>query len=788
MSDIKVAYPFNFVVPQKTPELPETIITNAADLAPLGLLSQQDALAVDIETKGTQVCHPEHYIVGLSISDDKTAIYFDKRVLSEKDWKDLLSWLRSCDCLIAHNSVFDAGFLYVEDNYTWWNWKWDTMALAYQLSGEGFYGQRWGLKYLQKQILLWKNTNEKELDEWLIREGYYTGTCSAEYDTPEGRLHTWKNLRKKDGSPLIRPAKAMMYQAPPEILGKYCALDSYSTRKLLDIYLDSVEKKLGPKGQDTFIRHHCIGFMTSVRHHVSQQLSGIYTDPQGHLDTHKRLAEEVEVLRKKFLEDEGVAAGVAAMQQVLLDEKKTKEPTKYKKLPQLGNEPPQFTKSGAPSKNYIKWKERKDYIDSLGPGEISKTWESWRASYDEMIEDAKQGLLFNVGSGPQLAELFHKRLGIPITKTSDKTGEPATDEEAKIQWGEPGRILIERDVISKRMTYVKAAYNCSIECGDNIIHHRFKMPGTVTCRLAGGSVERGKDEAAFSLHQQPKDRAHMSNLKPPPGWKLVGRDWDSMEDKLLYDITRDKGLEHLYGKDAPKGNCAYIWVGSQLPVIGEDFIAAGYDPSNPSAEVVAHIKKTLKDKRSIAKVIKLGKNYGMGAKLFVQNMKAQGIDIPLDDAYEMMRGLDDIFEEAYKKLPALLEDEWIARGGWILSALGYPICVAHSKLKDITNRLVQNSAHTIHQWSIYFVEKVALERGWTTMWSPENSKKERFARPFLVDLHDEGIYAVREHLTEEWCDIMREADRRMNKWLNGHIPMTGDPEVGDSLADFKCED
>lgn len=786
--EIKKAYPFNFVVPTKVPEKPEILVSSSTNLVPLEYFSQRDALAVDIETKGTQVCHPDHHVVGLSIADTKTAVYFDKRVIPSQQWKKLLLWLRECDCLVAHNCVFDSSFLYAEDDYHWWNWKWDTMGLAFQLSGEGFQGQRWGLKWLQKHILLWQQTNEAELDEWLVKHGYFTGSITKELDTKEGRLHTYKNLRKKDGSALIRPSKAEMHRAPPSILGKYCALDSYSTIQLLHVYLQAVEDKLGPVGQETFIHHHQVGFMTSVRQHVSQQMSGIYTDPQGHLDTYDRLEKEVEECRLEFVKHPEVAEHIDAMQQVVLQEKLDKKPAKYKKLPKLAAEPARTTKSGDVSKNWLKWKEKKAAIESLGKGEISKNWVSWNESYSNMLKEASEGRLFNVGSGPQLSELFYNRMGMEVHKTSDKTGDPATDSEAKLQWGEPGLKLIDMDVITKRMSYVKAAYNCAVECGDNIIHHRFKMPGTVTCRLAGGSVERNKDEAAFSLQQQPKDKAHMSNLKAPPGWKLVGRDWDSMEDKLLYDISRDKGLEKLYGHNAPKGNCAYIWVGSQLPIIGDDFINAGYDPDNPSAEVVSKIKKELKEKRTISKTIKLGKNYGMGAKLFVNNMKMKGVDIPLDDAYEMMKGLDEVFHEAYKVLPENLEDEWMARGGWIVSALGYPISVCHSKLKDIVNRLVQNSAHSIHQWSIYFVEKVANEKGWTTMWSPENEKKERFARPFLIDLHDEGIYAVREHLVQEWCSIMNEADRRMNKWLNGYIPMTGEPEVGDSLADFKCED
>jgi hypothetical protein len=148
-----------------------------------------------------------------------------------------------------------------------------------------------------------------------------------------------------------------------------------------------------------------------------------------------------------------------------------------------------------------------------------------------------------------------------------------------------------------------------------------------------------------------------------------------------------------------------------------------------------------------------------------------------------------VFPQAYKELPEELTEEWLANGGWILSALGQPISVSHSKLKDLTNRLVQRSSHDAHQLSISLVEEEAIKRGWTMMWKPGivEDMNVKFAQPWIVDYHDESIWAVREELAEEWCEIVRAADIKLNEWLGGHIPLRGEPEIGQSLADFKCE-
>jgi hypothetical protein len=106
----------------------------------------------------------------------------------------------------------------------------------------------------------------------------------------------------------------------------------------------------------------------------------------------------------------------------------------------------------------------------------------------------------------------------------------------------------------------------------------------------------------------------------------------------------------------------------------------------------------------------------------------------------------------------------------------------------VVSNCIQRSAHDIHQKSIELVEQVSTEQGFTMMWSPKAVESGRLIRPWIVDLHDESMWAVPDEHVKAFEDIIIDADARLNMWLGGHITMSGDPEVAQTLAGFKVED
>jgi hypothetical protein len=136
--------------------------------------------AVDIETQGTQAADKNTKVVGVGISNGQALTYFDINGIGPDNYKTLLKALSNSRLnLIAHNVFFDAAFLY-RDSGRWFNWTYDTYGLLRQLANEGFIGQTWGLKDAQINLLGWTETNERELDGWLVSKGYWKSPSKTE--------------------------------------------------------------------------------------------------------------------------------------------------------------------------------------------------------------------------------------------------------------------------------------------------------------------------------------------------------------------------------------------------------------------------------------------------------------------------------------------------------------------------------------------------------------------------------------------------------------------------------
>jgi hypothetical protein len=796
------------LTPKNLPDTPKHLVPSATNLTYLKMFDQSLPLAMDLETRGTQAAylflddnHPQKCrIQQVGLSDGVSAVTFDRRALSESEWIDLWIWLEGCSYLFGHNVMFDASFSYAEcliqrkDEWASWtrlpkstylNWKSCSYLLFKLLAGEGYAGQQWGLKAAQKELLGWRSTNEKELDEWLVTHGYFVGSLHADMDHKHGRLLAYNTFNKRGGRK-IRPNKAEMHQAPPHILGHYCALDAYSTYLLHEEILVPALAQFNERAQER-IGEHVGEWMTLIRLHVSQQLSGIFVDRDQLFSYQEVLSLKIEDKRKEFFEHPSVMEHIKLFQEMELDVIREAEPPQYKKLkvPESKPEPDKLTKAGKPSKNWDKWVERQELIADMldNPSkhqEINGNWTRWK----EKFEKNEKVWHFNPGSSLHLEWLYYEWLEFPC-RVKTKSDGRATDEKAKLGWGPSGRLLIEIDQMEKELTYVRAALFESE--ADGIAHVRMKAPGTVTLRLAGGSMKKNKKEPNLSLHQQPKSRPYLECFKSRPGRVIVQSDFAALENVVLAEVTRDPAMLTLYGPNSLKTD-AYIWNGSQLPVLGEKFREAGYDPKNPSQESVSLIKKTLKLERGIAKKVSLGKNYGMGAGKLRADLELEGIEMSKEEAYAIIDGLNTLYKVAYLDYPSYLEEEWLTNRGYVLNCLGLPCSVDNSKKKDLVNRVTQSSGHQITVKSLAIMEEVLEEKGFHMMWWPGAEKHKEFVAPWIADFHDEHMLEAAVEVKDIIKDSYEERLRRLNEWLDGYVKLEADPEIGMDLAHFKCEE
>jgi hypothetical protein len=526
-----------------------------------------------------------------------------------------------------------------------------------QCASEGFEGQRWGLKEAMVDVLLWSDTNETELDTWLVENGY----C------------------KQNKAPM----KGEMWRAPPAIIGRYCVLDAEATYLLYVEHLLPILRRF-PKLEE----YHCRDFLPHVMVHIDQKIAGIMTDRKHWLAYATELEASIVESERSFREHPLVAPHIQEFEQTKINEFLSTEPPRHKKR-KARLEPAKFTKSGEVSKNWEKWKALEEK-----PLEESKVWQRWEEKRKCIELGIEPGYGFNLQSGDHLRWLLYDKLHNKVLLQTE-SGLPAVSEDALQSMGDVGQILIGRALKVKELSYV-SDYIERVEHRPTI-HPSFKMPGTVTGRLAG---------KAPNLQQLPKTKGTLSGFVSRPGHSFVDCDVNALEMVVTAELSQDKNLLYLYGPGA-QPNDIYTFYGSMMAGIGPKLRSLGYDPYNPVKEVLDATKKACKKERSIAKLLILSDNYGSGVKKKQKILSLNGVEMSLHEVEEMHNSLMEA-KSGVLEYVAWLQDEWKANGGWVENGYGRPICVDEKYLKDILNRCLAEGTLVHTDRGLVPIEQVKL--------------------------------------------------------------------------------
>lgn len=746
-------------------------------------------VAFDYEANGTDIPAPEFRAVGLGFAWDRGRIYVPN--VDDKVWHHLHMRMLEYKGWVGHNLMYDYAVYYKQTGIKLTLLA-DTFGMYKQICNEGFFGQRWGLKSAQQDLLLWENTNEVDLDEWLINNGYVkNGPTIKEDENIEDfkkRYFEWI----KDPSNKARPDKSQMYLAPIEILGKYCVLDAEATYLLYDqFFLDILQHFPELK------KFHENEFMYLLQTLCHQYLRGLRVDVEGLKEHRIDVLNQLEDTEKEIRLHPKCGKEISKWEKAKLNVHLAKEPTKYKKQKKLGQEPPKLRKDGQESKAWINWKIKKEEIENAEP-EFAKSWLQWDAKRKRIEDGLIPAFRFNLGSSMQLNWLLFEKLypyqiereSIPYTTTSrgqigvisilndqgkkvhldmTKTGTLPTGDVSLSQMGEVGELINRYKTLKKELNsfidpYISQSRYYEEE-GIYAIHPGFIFPGTVTCRVSGSRP---------NLLQLPKSRNFLNKLIPRAGNVFVDVDFAAAEQVVLAHLSQDNSLMKLYGPDAKK-NDVYLFVGSQLPVIGSIIRDAGYDPDDPTPEGIASAKKLAKNERSIAKVVVLASSYGAGAKKIFKTLRLSGIDIRIEQVEQIHKTYWDIFAgvTGYQEW---LKECIIENGGFVTSELGFPVSVDSEKSKDTLNRMVQSTAHNLCVIWISVYAKMLAEEG-LEWW------------PCVADWHDQSIVECRKEDADRIRQIMEvESFDKLNELLNWSVKFKGDGNVIPSIAEAKCED
>jgi len=405
----------------------------------------------------------------------------------------------------------------------------------------------------------------------------------------------------------------------------------------------------------------------------------------------------------------------------------------------------------------VKWKQ----LSELAPEE-SKVWQNWKEREARIRDGEVAGYRFNLQSGDHLRWLMYEKLKNKVLLQTD-SGLPAVSEDALQAMGDVGQILIGRALKVKELSYVSDYIEKTAT--KDTIHPSFKMPGTVTGRLAGKSP---------NLQQVPKTRGALSGFVSRPGYSFVDCDVNALEMVVTAELSQDRNLLSLYGPGAKK-NDIYLFYGSMMAGIGPKITSLGYNPYEPTSEAIEATKKAFKKERSIAKLLILSDNYGSGVKKKQKILSLNGVEMTLREVEEMHNSLLEA-KEGVLQYVEWLKDEWRANGGWVENGYGLPICVDEKYEKDLLNRVVQGTGHCILQLYARIAAEMLNDAG--VEWYP-----------IVMDWHDESIVEVRDDQVEVAKKIMEDsAYAELNRRLGGTCPLKGSAAVAKTLAGIKLEE
>ncbi len=771
--------PFTLLKPTYTParNIQEiTIHISEWDLD-INRLNRSTIIAFDYETTGLRVYDPTFKAVGMGIATDTERFY----IVNDDDdkWLQLHQQLLTLkDKLIAHNLMFDASVFHKYAG-AHADYLGCTYAMYRQLANEGWLGQTWGLKDAQQDVLLWKETNETDLDEWLIDNHHVTNSptllVDETMDEYKIRYRDWVKGQYANNKP-VRIDKSKMHLAPTEILSKYCMLDAEATYLL---YVEHFQPLMAT--WSSLWDFHVNEFVLLVRLLSKQYLDGLTLDVK-QLDKHKvHLNNMLVNIKEQVYCHADCSKYIREYEKLLQQPLWDAEPEQYLKRKPLPPEPPRHTKNGKSSKTWENWFVKKYQYETTMPP-LSKNYVKWLDKYNNAHLNPEYQ--FNPQGDSHVSWLMYERMykwkitkpfqdaknrgtvllvsesGRKVELELTKTGKLPIDETALMQMGEVGKLLNEYSIVQKELSMLNTYTDLSQI--DGLLHPNFRAPGTITGRLSSNDI---------NVQQISKTEGTLSCFIPREGYVWVDVDINSLEQVVLAHLSQDKSLMNLYGPNA-KPNDVYLYVASQIPGLKEPIFATGYRPNNPTQESVDYAKKSCKRQRDISKTIVLGSSYGAGPKKLHKTLVLSGIDISLQEVYSIHKAYHQLFS-GVNKYYETLKRQWASNRGYVSSPLGHPVCVAEDKLKDIGNRMVQKTGHDIHTMWVYLFTDMLDKEG--IEWYP-----------VILDWHDQSIVECNPKDALRVKQIMEvESFKILNDQLKWSVQFKGHGNIVNNLAEAK---
>jgi len=357
-----------------------------------------------------------------------------------------------------------------------------------------------------------------------------------------------------------------------------------------------------------------------------------------------------------------------------------------------------------------------------------------------------QQLYVNLNSNDQMGQLFFDQLGYQALAVTE-TGARQLNKTALKVWAGQGckfanNLLKYRDLDKKFSTYT---VNLLRQVhGDGRIHCTFNQTGARTGRLSSSDP---------NLQNQPSyiRSAYIAS----PGYKLMARDYEQLEMRILAHMSGDPTLCNaiMTGLDVHSSTAATMF-GTSYEAIQEarakdDRIGEAKKNKQETDEVISPREKELIGYRKIAKTINFGLMYGQGANKLAMTI---GVDVEkarelIDKYFKTFPAVTKYFENAIKNARDAGYCETILKRRRGVPGLNSTIRSEQSEAeRKVKNTPIQGTASEIVKMAmIKIYEDPLITASGTRM---------------LIQVHDEIVFEMPEAVVE---------DRELNERIGQHM-------------------
>lgn len=393
------------------------------------------------------------------------------------------------------------------------------------------------------------------------------------------------------------------------------------------------------------------------------------------------------------------------------------------------------------------------YLDSRLKEDKEKLY-----SYEEVRQLEKdQGKIFNPASVPQLRKLLFDYLRLTPTGKLTGTGAISTDaevlEELANEHPLPKALLAVRQLSKLMNTYIIKILDGLDK--DGRIRTGFNLIFTTSGRLSSS----GK----FNAQQIPREDPIIKGcIKARPGYKIVSQDLATAEMYYAAILSGDRNLMKVFQQK-------------------EDFHSS-------VAKMVFNLPCEIKDVKNLfpldrqaAKAVSFGILYGSGPNKVAETVNAEGGNLSVDDARDIIKDYFNTFAGLKRWLNE--RKTFIETNGYTYSFFG-----RKRRLPNVFSKDKGIAAHEVRSGINSEIQSVASDVNLLASIATQKDCNNRRldARIFML-VHDSIVAEVKDEDIEEYCQVLAkhtQADRGCS--IPG-CPIGIDIDIGDDYSFGKWE-